>query len=87
MVDLKEAPARQIAEQPPKRWRNRWRKVDHEDRPNFGVYYSIGDEFWGRRLWPSKDTAESAAARNIENNARRFGDNSCEYLGAFEVDE
>lgn len=65
--------------EPAKAWRNRYWS------PNSGISvqgipYEAG-EGWGAKLYPSKDVAESAAAKSMADNIRRCL--PCKYLGAF----
>lgn len=81
MSDLLTTPElkQEAAREPAKRWRNWWRA--HTDAIDFRLGAlpptprKIGDVWAGHRLFPSRDTAETAA--------QRCGQLFFTYLGAF----
>lgn len=73
------------ATEPAKRWRNRWRQLKGCFCLETRTFDEPGD-YWGARLWPSKDTAESAAQKAMEYN-EIHGPGYVEYLGAFPVED
>jgi hypothetical protein len=75
------------ASKPASRWVNRWRKVSHENVTHGGIARQIGEEFSGTRVWPSKDSAETAAGRAIDRVWKAWRADLCEYIGAVPVEE
>lgn len=73
-------PARQP--EPAKLWRNRWRALEHIviDRDRLVRPGAMLD---GDRAWPSKDMAESVAARDLAFVRFAYGRAIVEHLGAF----
>ena len=72
---------------PKKGWRNKW--LIPSDAPPWAMASNRsvrpGDIVWGYYIWPSKDVAETYAARHARDNLR-LGGWQPEYLGAFPVE-
>lgn len=72
--------AREPVKEPSKAWRNRWRsKGDGFD--DWGRFWRDGDICVSGCVYPSRDTAETDAARIIARDPRMRSE--WEYLGAF----
>lgn len=69
---------------PPTRWRNKWRATMRCTEPD-GRILERGEVYWGRKVFPSKDLAETFAHAQLERcpTNRR----ATQYLGAFPVEE
>lgn len=84
MIEVEERPEEITA--PAKRWRNRW-TCDHATcvtsrTSGRRVIREAGDEWWGVRVYPSKDAAETAA-KIIE--ADNWG--TTRHVGSFPVED
>lgn len=80
-----DAPEDETVREPAKRWRNRYLCVCHST-----VCEVCGDEHRYGDVWesccasfPSKDAAETVAARELEREVREYGFVVDLYLGAF----
>jgi hypothetical protein len=71
---------REPLKEPAKAWRNWWIAVGYFDDEIQS--YAPGDVYPGIKLWPSKDVAESAAAKQAVDSDYASGDGLAEYLGA-----
>jgi hypothetical protein len=77
---------------PAKRWRNKWRARELCLSSTTNKPMAPGTEWLSRRVYPSKDAAETAAQRRLEQvGSRDLSDgmiwSEVDYLGAFPVDE
>lgn len=74
---------REEVKEPAKRWRNRYRAlVDYYDSGT-RQHRRPGDEWWGFRLWPSREVAEQAAADHIKRHQPRSDVWLDEWIDAF----
>lgn len=80
------ATKRAPAKEPSRAWRNKWRANFHGRCMYCGHVSSPGEEFWGCITHPSRDVAETQAARCIELDFKDHGKRD-EYLGAYPTDE
>lgn len=61
---------------PERQWRNRWLSKVYTAQGD-----APGDLYWGKRIWPSKDAAETAASEQLAE----FGEGEAEYKDAHPV--
>lgn len=73
-----DAPEREAATEPPKRWRNWWLSRSDVIRRT-GERFPAGTAYEGDRLWPSKDAAETAALNQLREDAYLPD----QYIGAY----
>lgn len=84
---------REVAREPAKRWRNKWRSP--HGFLGRGICHRSGEHLradergivWSPVAWPSKELAEEAALRATEMNIADGRLPLPEYLGAFPADE
>ena len=68
-------------DEPSRRWRNLYLALVHYQTIG-GQYCEPGKKYWGSKIWPCKDAAETAALTDPDCSAVR---GYSEYLGAFPV--
>jgi len=79
-------PVRAPRNGPAKRWRNMWVAIKPFTFASTGEPAEVGQVYWGRFRYPSKDIAETAAAHGLDAEMKAYGDHVAEYYGAFPVE-
>jgi len=68
LSDLDLVTERERVREPARCWRNCYRALEHYYDSETRQHRSPGDEWWGARLWPSRDVAEQAAMDHIKRH-------------------
>lgn len=82
------APEQERVEEPHKAWRNQWRAISWSRCARCGFTARAGETYWDccDPVWPSRDAAETSAARQIAYQVTNEGRPLEEHLGAFKID-
>lgn len=82
MMDTKEKVSVEKITEQAKRWRGKW-LILCDWTSSQGTAHKAGNIFWGKRLYLSRDTADSAAERWL----KAYGaSHLTEYLGAYPIE-
>ena len=81
--DITTRPQREKLARPSSKWRNKWQVLERFHSIESGLIREVGEIYWGRKVHPTQDIAETFAARCIADPT--YG--RCGYLGAHEVPE